>query len=244
MKTRKQLPAFGYLKDWHIDIGQLILHLRNHNLLDMNTYNCCKFSTAGNNAKQLLAVNHIIYNQYFKQEAEKELESNKFVQIQLTEFNGNCSNSQIEYHPSSYIERARRVNPDHPKYVPVADELNYGQRGPLVIGEIEKIFDMFTSKITRARLNYLEAGHEIKPHIDHDPSYVTRYHIPVLTNPGVEMHIEKQGQLHTQHLPADGRVYFFNAGFKHWVKNESNAARLHLIIDVHGQHELDQLVEI
>ena len=93
-------------------------------------------------------------------------------------------------------------------------------------------------------MNYLGPGHKIEPHIDYDPSFITRYHIPVITNSEVKMYIEKQGHQHEQHLPADGRVYFFNAGFKHWVKNNSELARLHLIVDVHGQQELDNLISI
>lgn len=242
MKTRKQLPAFGYLKNIRVDIDSLVSHLLEHNLMDWDSYNCCRYSTANKSYQSLMAATHLIYNQYFKEESEQDLESEKFRQIQLMEFEGTDSESPVEMVPSTFIERVRRRDPSHPKYIPEADELNFGRRGPLVVGEIEKIFNKFTSRITRARLNYLAAGHDIKPHIDYDPSFITRYHIPVLTNPDVTMYIEKQGKEYKQHLPADGRVYFFNAGFKHWVKNDSDRARLHLIVDVHGQEELEHLV--
>ena len=244
MKTRKQLPAFGYLENIQIDINSLINHLLTNDLMDWDSYNCCRYSTAVDSYRGFMAANHTIYNQYFKEDGATELESEKFRQIQLTEFIGTSSETPVDLVSTSFVERVRRRDPQHSKYIPEADELNFGRRGPLVVGEIEKIFNQFTSRITRARLNYLAAGHDIKPHIDYDPSFITRYHIPVLTNPGVHMYIEKQGQEHKQHLPADGRVYFFNAGFKHWVKNDSDQARLHLIIDVHGQQELEHLVAI
>ena len=244
MKTRKQLPAFGYLENIHIDIDSLINHLLTNDLMDWNSYNCCRYSTAVDSYRGFMAANHTIYNQYFKEDGADALESEKFRQIQLTEFIGTSSETPVDLVSTSFVERVRRRDPQHSKYIPEADELNFGRRGPLVVGEIEKIFNQFTSRITRARLNYLAAGHDIKPHIDYDPSFITRYHIPVLTNPGVHMYIEKQGQEYKQHLPADGRVYFFNAGFKHWVKNDSDQARLHLIIDVHGQEELEHLVAI
>ena len=244
MKTRKQLPAFGYLDNIHIDIDLLVSHLLENNLMDWNSYNCCRYSTAVDSYKGFMAANHTIYNQYFKEDDATGLESEKFRQVQLTEFVGTGSESPVDLVSTSFVERVRRRDHNHPKYIPEADELNFGRRGPLVVGEIEKIFNQFTSPITRARLNYLAGGHEIKPHIDYDPSFITRYHIPVLTNPDVKMHIEKQGHEHEQYLPADGRVYFFNAGFKHWVKNNSGLARLHLIVDVHGQEELEHLVAI
>jgi hypothetical protein len=244
MRTRKQLPAFGYLDNVHIDIDALVQHLLEHNLMDWDSYNCCRYSTANQAYQGLIAASHITYNQYFKEGNAQDLESAKFRQVQLTEFEGVPSNKPIGIHESSFVQRVRRLDPAHPEYLPEADELNYGRRGPLVVGEIEKIFNKFSSKITRARLNYLAPGHEIKPHIDYDPSFITRYHIPVLTNPAVKMYIEKQGREYEQYLPADGRVYFFNAGFKHWVKNQSDLSRLHLIVDVHGQQELDHLVTL
>jgi hypothetical protein len=244
MKTRKQLPAFGFLGHMQIDIAALLDHLIQHKLLDWNSYNCCRYSTADENYQGLIAASHITYNQYFKEDQADNLESEKFRQIQLTEFIASHSTEPVQIQSSSFVERVRRMDPSHPKYVAEADELNYGRRGPLVVGEIEKIFDKFDSRITRARFNYLAGGHEIKPHIDYDPSFITRYHIPVLTNPQVHCFIEKQGQEYQRHLPADGRVYFFNAGFKHWVKNNSDLARLHLIVDVHGQQELEHLVEL
>ena len=244
MKTRKQLPAFGYLSHINIDIDALIKHLQSQGLLNYDTYNCCKFSTADHNYKGLIAASHITYNQYFKEDPAEELESTKFRQVQLTEFQGQHSADPVPLESTSFVQRVRRLDPEHPKYLTEADELNYGRRGPLVVDEIAKIFDMFHSRITRARFNYLAAGHEIKPHIDYDPSFITRYHIPVITNPEVTMFIERQGQVHELYMPANGRVYFFNAGFKHWVKNQSDQDRLHLIVDVHGQQELEHLVEL
>jgi aspartyl/asparaginyl beta-hydroxylase (cupin superfamily) len=128
--------------------------------------------------------------------------------------------------------------------MPEADELNYGVRTELVTGEIEKILDMFTSKITRVRLAYIAGNHDLKPHIDYDPSYIVRYHIPIITNPGVTMYMNRSGKVYSRHLPADGKIYFFNTGIQHWVINNSDLDRVHLIIDVHGQDELSNLVSL
>jgi hypothetical protein len=71
MKTRKQLPAFGYLDHIQIDIDALVDHLFKHKLLDWNSYNCCRYSTADDNYQGLIAASHITYNQYFKEPNKK-----------------------------------------------------------------------------------------------------------------------------------------------------------------------------
>jgi aspartyl/asparaginyl beta-hydroxylase (cupin superfamily) len=58
------------------------------------------------------------------------------------------------------------------------------------------------------------------------------------------MFLERNGDVAEYHMESDGRIYFFNSGLKHWVKNNSPYDRLHLIVDVHGQRELDELEPI
>lgn len=243
MKKRKQLPAFGYLSNLTVDIDALRQYLQLNGLLDFDQYLDVKASTDGA-FTSFIKANQWTLDNFFKEADAPSLESEKFRQIQLTEFDKSKSKGRVEIKPTTMIERVKRQRATDDRYVPEADDLNYGIRTPLVRGEIEKVFDIFTSRITRARLAHLAPGHEIKPHFDYDPSYVTRFHIPVLTDPAVKMWVERMGVVHEHHLPADGRIYFFNAGFKHWVKNNSTKDRLHLIIDVHGQQELEHLVEM
>ena len=243
MKNRKQLPAFGYLRDFQIDIARLTTHLEENNLLNWRNYIDVKASTDGA-FTPFIKANQWTLDSFFKEADAPSLESEKFKQIQLTEFDKSKSRGPVDVKATTMIEHVKRQNPADPRYLPEADDHNYGIRTNLVTGEIERVFDMFTSRITRARLAYLGAGHEIKAHVDSDPSYVTRFHIPVLTNPDVKMFVQTKHGIQEQHLPADGRVYFFNAGLKHWVKNQSSKDRLHLIIDVHGQHELESLVSL
>lgn len=243
MKTRKQLPAFGYLNHMKVNIDQLVQYLDANRLLDWDQYIDVKVSTDGA-FTDFIKANQWTLDNFFKEKDAPSLESEKFRQIQLTEFDRSKSRGPVDIKPTTMIERVKRQRAGDARYVPEADDLNYGIRTQLVQGEIEKVFDLFTSRITRARLAYLAPGHEIKPHFDYDPSYVCRFHIPVLTDPKVKMYMEKQGVVHEQHLPADGRVYFFNAGLKHWVKNNSDFPRLHLIVDVHGQQELEDLISL
>jgi aspartyl/asparaginyl beta-hydroxylase (cupin superfamily) len=58
------------------------------------------------------------------------------------------------------------------------------------------------------------------------------------------MGFSKQNVDYEFNLPADGSVYFFNSGIKHWVHNNSDQARIHLIIDTHGQEDLTDFTEL
>lgn len=243
MKNRKQLPPYGVLNSTTVNINSLCDYLNKMGLLDFNNYDHIQLDKA-TTFKGFVVANEYLLNNMFKGEDELENNSDRFRQIQLTEFDQKLSHGEVVQKPTTFFERIRRQNPKHPGYVPEAAELNYGKRTSLVSGEIEKIFDMFSSKITRARLAFMAPGHEIKAHVDYDTTLVCRYHIPILTNPDVKFFVQRGTSVHKFHMPADGRVYFFNQGLKHWVKNDGDTARLHLIIDVHGQAEIDDMTPV
>jgi hypothetical protein len=243
MKNRKQLPCFGYLDNFQIDINALINHLQTNGLLDFDNYNDLNLTTQST-VRDLVLANDHCHNNFFTEEDIEMMNLGKFRHLMLTKFDESKRTSNTNFKFTSAYGRQRRLDPNSTEYMPEADELNYGVRTELVAGEIEKVFNMFTSKIARVRLAYMAGNHDLKPHIDYDPSYIVRYHIPIITNPDVNMFMERNGQIYKKHLPVDGRVYFFNTGIKHWVENNSNQDRVHLIIDVHGQDELEHLVSL
>ena len=57
------------------------------------------------------------------------------------------------------------------------------------------------------------------------------------------MGVKKKNVEYRTHFPADGRVYFLNAGHIHWAENNSNVNRIHLIIDTQNQDDLQDLTE-
>lgn len=243
MKNRKQLPRFGYLENVRIDINLLMDHLKATNLLDYTTYNDIKVSSNSKH-RDFVIANEYCKNSFFKEDIAASMEGDKYVQLYLTDFNDNHKSDKVALQHTNIFSRTRRLNPNNESYLPEADELMYGIRNQHVTGELEKVLNLFSSKITRVRLACLKANFHIKPHVDYDPSYITRYHIPIITNSDVKMYIERNSSAVEYHMPADGRIYFFNSGLKHWVNNNSNHDRLHLIVDVHGQSELDYLKEI
>jgi hypothetical protein len=243
MKNRKQLPCFGYLENFTIDMPALITHLQTNGLLDFDRYNDINLQ-AQSTMRDFVLANEYCHSNFFKEGEAELMNSDKFRHLMLTKFDETKRTNNVTFKYTSVYERQRRLDPSNPNYMPEADELNYGVRTELVTGELEKILDMFTSKITRVRLAYIAGNHDLKPHIDYDPTYIVRYHIPIITNPGVHMFMQRDKTVYSRHLPADGKVYFFNTGIQHWVKNTSDQDRVHLIIDVHGQDELEHLVSL
>lgn len=241
--NRKQLPMIGYLDHLKIDLEVLLSHLRGHNLLDWSRYTDIQVSSDSKH-KDFVVANEYCKTSFFTEESAPLMEGDQYVQLYLTDFDPTKASNDVALEQTNIFQRTKRLNPESSRYLPEADERNYGVRNHLVEGPLEAILDSFQAKITRVRLACLKPGFEIKPHVDYDPRYIVRYHIPIITNDRVIMGMQRDGQDHKFHLPADGRVYFFNSGLKHWVKNASLEARLHLIVDVHGQDDLKHLVEI
>lgn len=240
MKNRKQLPNFGYLKNLSVDVPLVVTHLQEKNLLDYSKYTDIKVS-ANSKHKNFVIANEFSKSNFFTEDNTQALEGESYVQLYLTDFDETKSSNNVKLTKTSILSRTKRLNPKSKYYLPEADELNYGIRNDLVTDVFSKILNMFSSKITRVRLACLKRNFSIKPHVDYDPSYIVRYHIPLITNEKCKLHIIRNKVQHGIHLPNDGKIYFINAGHIHWASNDSDHDRLHLIIDVHGQNELSSL---
>jgi len=245
MRTRKDLPRFGYIKNKMVNIVDIISHLHSNGMLNYNVYNDIKASYKTSH-KDFVVLNSFSKNSFFKESESPDLEGENYVQLYLTDFDESKRKNDfnIENIETTIFTRMRRLMTETSSYIPEADELNYGVRNNYVKGVLSDVLDIFIGKVTRVRLACLRAGSEIKTHVDYDPSYICRYHIPLITNDQVKMFVERNKQVVDYHMPADGRIYFFNSGLKHSVINNSELDRLHLIVDVHGQHDLDDLETI
>lgn len=237
MLNRKQLPLVAKLNNITVNIQVMLDHCRFNNLLDNSKYTDIKYS-ANSKHQAFLVSNEFCKTNFFTESDAPTLEGEKYKQLYLTDFDESKASGNVSLHSTNIFERTKRLNKNDPRYLPEADELNYGIRNQHVSGPLEELLNKFTSKITRVRLAYLDSGFSIKPHVDYDPSYITRYHVPLVTNGEVLMGFSKNNIDHFYHLPADGSVYFFNSGIKHWVENRSDSPRIHLIIDTHGQEDL------
>lgn len=241
IRNRKQLPCFGYLENQTFSVSEILKTCEQLNLLDFQKYNDIKFSENSKMAA-FVKLNEFSKSQFFTESEVPYLEGEKYKQVYLTEVDPTLDLKDVDESANhSAGRRLSRLDPNGNNYNPLADELNYGFRNKLVVDTFEKILDSFEDKVTRVRLAWLAPQFELKPHIDYDPSYITRLHIPLITNSDCLMHVFKEGQQKSAHFPADGKVYFLNAGLKHYASNRSDQNRLHLIVDMHGQKCLNSL---
>ena len=237
MLNRKQLPYVAKLNNIKVDVDLVLEYCRENGLLDICNYNDIKYS-ANSKHQAFVVSNEFCKTNFFTESDATTMEGERYKQLYLTDFDESKASDKVSLHSTNIFERTKRLDPNDPRYLPEADELNYGVRNKYASGPFKDILDSFKSRITRVRLAYLTAGFTIKPHVDYDPSYITRYHIPLITNEDVLMGFTHKNEDHVFNMPADGSVYFFNSGIKHWVENNSDEARLHLIIDTHGQDDL------
>lgn len=243
MLNRKQLPLVAKLNNITVDVDSIVDHCRMNGLLDSTKYNDIKYS-ANSKHQAFLVSNEFCKTNFFTEDEASTMEGEKYKQLYLTDFDETKASGKVSLHSTNIFERTKRLDPSDPRYLPEADELNYGVRNKYATGPLADLLDQFKGKITRVRLAYLAPGFSIKPHVDYDPSYITRFHIPLITNEGVAMGFSKNNIDYSFHMPSDGSVYFFNSGIKHWVDNNGTEARLHLIVDTHGQEDLVDFSEM
>ena len=236
--NRKQLPNFGVLKDYKVDMEQLLEFCFKNNYFDTELYNDINVSS-NSFMKDFVVANSFSKENFFKDSNEDFLESQLYKQRYLTEIDSTKEWQEMYGDKETTIfGRTKRLKKDSSKYNPKADEYNYGKRNELVVGEIEKVLDMFKGELARVRFAYLAPNFSLKPHVDYDPSYITRFHIPLITNKKCLMGVKKKNEEYRTHFPADGRIYFLNAGHIHWAENNSNVNRIHLIVDTKNQDDL------
>jgi hypothetical protein len=238
--TRKHLPGYGKINK-KIDIRRLQEYCIANGYTDYDEFNDIKYS-ADSQHKAFLVANTFCKDTFFKEEEAESREGEKYKQLYLTDIDPdlkiNNEDRLNETHSSIFI-RTKRLNQNSSNYIPEADEYNYTHRNSHVRDIFEEILDSFKSQVTRVRLAVIMPGFKIKPHVDYDPSYITRYHIPIFTNDQVTFGYKNKDQIIEYKMPADGSVYFFNSGLLHWVENKSQQPRLHLIVDTNGQEDLE-----
>ena len=91
----------------------------------------------------------------------------------------------------------------------------------------------------RVRLLKMNAGSALGRHTDITDRFggtrdgqITRFHIPLITDPAVVMHTwDFDGRRRTHHLAA-GHCYYLDARKPHAVENNSDVNRVHLVVDV------------
>jgi hypothetical protein len=257
MKKRHELPLMAKL-NIQIDHERLVNEFYEFGYDNWDLYNGLKYGAASADG---LVVRRVLL-EYFLTDKEKEERKDlaiaeggeAYKMLCLTQYNGdeeNDSRGLVELaknmNPHALARKFEKISdPNHPMYVPVADEKKYDKRTKYAKGYVAEIMDMLEEKIghvARSRYAVLMPGEEIKPHLDINTDKAIRIHIPVITNNKVTIGVEGKRRIVEQHYE-EGSVWFLNQGYSHWVRNDGDTPRVHLVFVITGQNGLDDALEV
>lgn len=254
MKKRHQLPAFLCLKK-KFDHQRILQEFKQLNLDNWNLYddllpggsmyeNGCQYR--GEFLKNFLSDEEIS-----RQGGTTCLHGGEnYRQLALTQFNEAVLSlpgtppqrpavDGIECEgQASARERVQRVREGSGRYFPQADERNFTKRASWVQGVFSEILDSFAAPLARCRLALMQPGFRVREHIDFNTDYAIRLHIPIVTNQSARIGVRYKGEVIERHLPADGSIWFINAGYPHYAYNDGAEPRVHLVLTLSGQQDL------
>ena len=251
MKKRQELPLFAKL-NFTVDVERLLKEFYEFGYDNYDLYDGLSY---GKNTDDGLVVRRVLL-EYFLTDEEKAERAGQTVaeggeaykMLCITEYNGDAeadSQNLAEklgesgLSPQHFARRMEKVSdPSHPNYSPIADEKKYDKRNDYCKGYVAEVMDMLSEKVghvARSRYALLKAGEEIKPHLDINTDKAIRIHIPLITHDDVKIGVKGKKASHEINMKADGSVYFLNQGYEHWVKNDSDVDRIHLVFVVMGQ---------
>lgn len=103
----------------------------------------------------------------------------------------------------------------------------------------QQVMASFDQVLSRSRLMKLDAGSEVRLHVDFNYHWFSRVriHIPIVTNPEVTFHCGPE----RLHMGA-GECWIFDSWRRHRVVNGSDRERIHLVIDTCGSSRFWDLV--
>lgn len=122
-------------------------------------------------------------------------------------------------------------------------ETSYAKMNALTDGYMKEILQRHKGQVTRVRWAVANPGMQMQPHLDYDTTYAVRYHYPIITNSDAVICVARKddkvyGGVQKIHMFATGKVYFVNQGWTHWIENNGDSPRVHLIVTVVGQEDL------
>jgi Aspartyl/Asparaginyl beta-hydroxylase len=94
----------------------------------------------------------------------------------------------------------------------------------------QHVLSAFSCPLKSVRLLRLSSGSVVKEHRDYDLGYEggeVRIHIPVLTNPELEFHLNNR-----RVVLGEGEVWYLDLGGPHRVRNGGPSPRIHLVVDL------------
>jgi hypothetical protein len=110
---------------------------------------------------------------------------------------------------------------------------------PLLLSTYFKnVYDVLSQhyKLGRVRILKLDSRSCLSYHRDPE----ARLHVPIVTNPGSLMIVDKQAY----HMTADGGVYYLNTTKYHTALNGGNEPRVHLVATILDENREEELYEV
>lgn len=125
------------------------------------------------------------------------------------------------------------------------DERNYTSLMDWVSGTyFEEVIKSFHGTACRIRLLKMSPGAILMPHIDYNTTYNVRVHIPIYTNPWALFGTKrKDGEVKVHHMPDDGGCWFINQGWEHSAWNFGKTDRIHLLIALNDQTDIENALQ-
>lgn len=125
---------------------------------------------------------------------------------------------------------------DERKYVKIAD----WAKGTY----IEEVLNTFKGQVSRCNIRVMDVGGRITEHMDYDTTFSMRYHIPLVTNENAYFTTrrKKTDEPEVFRMEADGSTYFLNQGIPHAAYNDGDTPRIHLMICVNGQEDIEDQI--
>lgn len=239
--TREHLPLFKVLPRKPIDILELQSQIKQYGFDDYSKY--VDLDAKGEYmhlCNQYNETHTRFINDEEALKARGQYDGQMYRQLALTKFD------HVTYPNVNFTEaitdkrkaiRAATTRTS-PNYLPQLDERNYCIPNENAKGMLLDILNSFKAKFTRVRLAVLMPGFEGKPHIDYNTDYSIRVHIPIFTSEKATFSYMTERGTTTEHMPADGRMWYVNTGYTHFVSNTGSAPRLHIVVNLESQEDL------
>jgi hypothetical protein len=126
-------------------------------------------------------------------------------------------------------------------YHPFYDERNYTKPTVHCTDYVDEFLHSFKSVSCRSAVVALHPGRFITKHFDIGAEYITRLQIPIITNKDAVIGVKTDGGWNEYHLPADGSIFFINAGVEHYAINNGDEIRYQLRVCLESQEDLEDI---
>lgn len=238
-KNKKQLPLIGRLKKT-IDVDAVkeqILHLlnENENKLDLELDPSATehtYDLKNSKGEYFIQNYNDVYKKYSTigfQELSQEAKS----------LAASMSSNVSDFSP---VQRLKGMTDTSSKfYHPHYDERNYTKPTKYCTGYINDFLHSFDSTSCRSAVVALHPGRYISKHFDIGAEYVTRLQIPIITNEQAVIGVKADNGWNEYHLPADGSVFFINAGYEHYAINKGSDVRYQIRVCLQSQEDLEDI---